>query len=68
MRVKIILCLIAAGYVFKKSNDAQMAIYAFIAALVLCFAATSYEAILEKDEEEKIFEKSDIQNRQYGRA
>lgn len=34
MRVKIILCLIAAGYVFKKSNDAQMAIYAFIAALV----------------------------------
>lgn len=37
MRVKIILCLIAAGYVFKKSNDAQMAIYAFIAALVLCF-------------------------------
>lgn len=36
MRVKIILCLIAAGYVFKKSNDAQMSIYAFIAALVLC--------------------------------
>ena len=36
MRVKIILCLIAAGYVFKKSNDVQMAIYAFIAALVLC--------------------------------
>lgn len=30
------------------------------------FATTSYEAILEKDEEEKIFEKSDIQNRQYG--
>lgn len=68
MRVKIILCLIAAGYVFKKSNDAQWHLCIYSCIGIMSFAATSYEAILEKDEEEKIFEKSDIQNRQYGRA
>lgn len=48
MRMKIILCVIAAGYVFKKSNDAQMTIYAFITALALCLFLPQVMKIFRK--------------------